>query len=151
MRRALLVLLPFLGSALAAQESPLVGSWHLSFPGGMRIENGYATPLMATGVLIVEAQGDSLIGTLARDSSPGLPARPPARLAGKTGSDQTTFISQTTAKVNLNGEVREATSVSTWILEARGDSLVGTVQRRVQGVDVDDPGPLRVAGSRAKS
>jgi hypothetical protein len=148
MRRAIMAVLPFLGSALAAQQHPLVGTWQVTYSAGARIQNGVASQLTATGVLTVVTQGDSLIGTLVSDSSPDLPPRPPARLAGKAGPGPTTFMSRTTGIVNTNGNEREITAVSTWILEAKGDSLGGTVERRLEGMDLGRQPPQPVSGTR---
>jgi hypothetical protein len=136
--------------ALPPQQRTLVGVWHITYPAGMRMENGTATPIMAAGTLTVVAQDDSLIGNLVSDSSPGLASRPPARLAARASTGETVFISRTTATLNINGAESEATAVSTWRLRASGDSLSGTVERRLEGVDVPPQGPGPVTGRRRK-
>ncbi|HXI20531.1 MAG TPA: hypothetical protein VNH46_05575 [Gemmatimonadales bacterium] len=150
MRRALVVSLSFLSSALAAQQPSLVGTWQVSYPGGARIENGAVTVLRATGVLTIEAQDDSLIATLVQDPAPDLPARPPARLAAARTAGPATFISRSTAKINMNGDEQDATAVSTWVLQATGDSLSGTVARRIEGFDMATQPPNPVTGTRRK-
>ncbi len=77
MLRAVVVALAVSSSALVAQQQPLVGEWSVSYTAGMRIENGVATPMTATGTLAVVAQGDSLIGTLTMNPTGDMPARPP--------------------------------------------------------------------------
>jgi len=151
MNRAILFVLPPLGSGLTAQQPPLVGTWEISFPAGMRMENGIETPLTATGVLTIEAKDDSLIATLVTNPSPDLPARPPARLAARVSAGAASFISRTTARLNINGDEREATAVSTWVLEAKGDILEGTVERRLEDVDMRPQAPRPVTGTRRQS
>ena len=126
MTRKLVVLLALCHGALSAQQQPLVGTWQVHFQSGMRIENGEATPLFATGTLTVQPVSDLLIGTLVADPSPDTPARPPVRLAAKASSGEATFIANSKATINVNGAEHEAAVVSTWVLRAQGDSLVGT-------------------------
>ena len=64
MIRTLSCLILLNATALAAQAPSITGSWQLSYPAGVRNENGNITVLHGTGVLTVVAQGDSLIGTL---------------------------------------------------------------------------------------
>jgi len=139
-------------SALSAQQPLLVGTWNVSFTAGMRVENGEATPLMATGVLTIVATGDSLLGDLATNPSPELPARPPTHLAGpRTSGGEVVLVSQSEATISMNGDERKATVVGTWRLGVRGDSLVGTVERKIEGVGMGNPGPQPVTGVRTKS
>jgi hypothetical protein len=136
------------GSALA-QANPLVGSWKISFVAGTRVENGVSTTITGTGKLIVQVQGDSLIARLIPDPIEGA-ARPESRLAAPNRADPAEFIQRGKAHVNLNGEVKEVTSVSTWTLTANGDELSGTVERRLEGMDAPSRGPQPVSGSRIK-
>ncbi|TFG47398.1 MAG: hypothetical protein E4H38_08215 [Gemmatimonadales bacterium] len=152
MTRAILLCLALGASVLSAQQQSLIGTWNLSYPGGMRIENGEATPLMATGVLTVVATGDSLIGDLVTNPTPELPARPPARLAAQlTSGGEVIFVSHAEATLNMNGDEQKATVVSTWRLGVRSDSLVGTVERKLEGFEMGNSGPLLVTGVRAES
>ena len=114
------------------------------------MENGSDTPIMATGSLTIEARDDSLTGTLVTDGSPDMPARPPARLAARTPAGDATFTSRTRATVNINGDQRDVTAVSTWILRVRGDTLAGTVERRLEGDEVGPQGPSPVTGTRRR-
>ncbi len=135
--------------ALQAQQRPsLTGVWRISYPAGLRLENGEPRLVMANGTLTIAARGDSLVGHLVADSTPGLPRRPPARLAGRASAGEAIFTSRTKATLNVNGTRSEATAVSTWILRARGDTLSGTVERRLEGVAArpQEPGP--VTGTR---
>jgi hypothetical protein len=136
------------GSA-AAQANPIVGTWKVTFVAGTRMENGTASTINGTGKLIVQAQGDSLIARLIPDPIEGA-ARPESRLAAPSGGGKVTFVSRGQASVNMNGEVKEVTSISTWILTAKGDALDGTVERRLEGMDMPSRGPQPVTGTRIK-
>lgn len=131
-------------TALLAQSHPLVGSWSITYPAGMRHENGVATPITGTGTLAVVLQGDSLVATLTPNPIEGQPTRPPTRMVAAMAGDDATFVSRGTATLNLGGETRTATSVSTYVLRATGDALEGTVTRRLEGVD-DLPMPPQPA------
>ncbi len=152
MTRSLVLFLALGGAGtLQAQQQPLVGAWQISYVAGMMIENGEQTPIMGTGVLTIEAQGDSLIGTLVNEATAEIPARPPARLAGKADTGDVVFISRTKAKLNMNGVEREETAIGTWTLTAKGDSLAGTVERKIEGFDAGGSIPRQVTGTRQKS
>jgi len=146
-----LIALSATSSALAAQSPGFVGTWQLSYPRGTRIENGEATVLWGTGVLSIVSQGDSLIGTLTADPAPDMTPRPPTRLAAPATAGEATFISYSEATLNMNGSTKTATVVGTWNLTVRGDSLVGTVERRLKGYDMGDDQPTQeVKGARKK-
>ena len=150
MTRKLVALLALCHGALSAQQQPLVGSWQVHFQSGMRIENGEATPLFATGTLTVQPVADSLIGTLTTDPAPDMPARPPVRLAAKASSGEATFIANSKATINVNGAESDAAVVSTWILRAKGDSLLGTVERKIDSPHAGPQEPKPVTGVRKK-
>jgi hypothetical protein len=135
-------------STVAAQQSPFAGAWQMSYVAGMRIENGVGTPVQATGVLTIEVRGDSLIGNLVTDPAPDRPIRPPLRMAAKAEGATPVFVSEGQATVRRNGTQLEVTVVSTWKLAVTGDSLVGTVERRLEGIDVPDQGAQPVKGKR---
>jgi len=136
---------------LSAQSHPLAGTWNVDVPAGMRVENDVATPIMAKGVLSLQVQGDSLVGTLAVEPPAGRPARPASRLAARLAPQPVVFVQSTQATVNVNGSESTRRVTSTFNLTASGDSLHGTVDRRVQGEDGMSAGPLPLAGARAKS
>lgn len=152
MKNVLLCLLAFNATALSAQAPAFVGTWDLSYPRGKTIENGEETIIWGKGVLTIVAQGDSLIGTLVGEPIPNLPPRPPARLAAAATAGETTFHARTDAIMNQNGNERAVIVVSTWQLVVRGDSLVGTVAREVEGYDTGGANPPAepVKGSRKK-
>jgi hypothetical protein len=150
MTRKLVALLFLIPAALPAQQQPLVGTWQVHFQAGMRIENGDATPIFADGTLTVKPIGDSLLATLATDPAPGMPARPPVRLAAKATADEAKFVAHSKATINMNGSESEADVVSTWILRAKGDSLVGTVERKIDSPHAGPQEPRPVTGVRKK-
>lgn len=135
----------------AAQSHPLVGTWNLRYAAGTRIENGTPTVIHGTGKLMVQLQGDSLIARLIPDPIDGGPGRPEWRMAARTGAGPVVFIQRGVARVNLNGEEKQATSISTWTLDAKGDALEGTVERRLEGMETPTRGPQPVTGTRVKS
>ena len=131
---------------LPAQQA-LVGTWKISYAGEVRIENGAPSVTMRTGTLTIAAAGDSLIGNLVTDSS----ARPPVRLAAKAAGDEAVFESRSTATMNMNGDQRTATAISTWTLKANGDRLEGSLARRLEGMDGTGVGPHPVTGTRQRA
>jgi hypothetical protein len=154
MTRALLSLIALTATstALAAQSPAFTGNWQLTYPRGTRVENGEATVMWGTGVLSIATQGDSLIGTLTGDPAPDMPPRPPVRLAAPKAAGEATFVSYSEATLNMNGDMKTATVVSTWTLTVKGDSLVGTVDRKLKGYDMGDDQPAQaVTGVRKKS
>lgn len=152
MKRVLLCLLALHAAPLSAQAPSFVGSWQLTYPRGKTIENGEATTIWGKGVLTIVSKGDSLIGTLVGDPVPDLPPRPPARLAAAATKGEANFVSRTEATMNQNGNESTVTVVSSWKLVVRGDSLVGTVAREVEGFDTGGAAPPaeEVKGSRKK-
>ncbi len=152
MRRILFAIAPFVATTLAAQQPALVGMWEISYSAGARIENGFATEVRGTGVLMVTSQGDSLVATLVPNAVGDTPARPPAHMAAKAvKSGPVTFIAHSKAKFNFNGVEEEKTATSTWVLEARGDSLTGTVTRSIEGMENSAQPPKPVSGTRKAS
>lgn len=137
------------GGPVLAQANPIVGDWKISFAAGTRVENGTPTTITGTGKLIVKLQGDSLIARLIPDPIEGA-ARPESRLAAPSGTGKVTFVSRGQAQVNMNGDMKEVTSISTWTLNANGDALEGTVERRLEGMDAPSRGPQPVTGTRIK-
>jgi hypothetical protein len=151
MLRTLVMGLIVTAAPLAAQQNSLVGHWKMNYPGGAKFENGVVTQIPATGMLTIEVQGDSLIGTLVTDPAPGVPARPPLHLAAVNHPDSAVFVSQSKGMMNINGEQHPIMSMSSWNLHAHGDQLDGTLSRQVIGMDAPPQGVLKVSGTRQKS
>lgn len=150
MTRPLAVLFALCSSTLAAQQQPLVGTWKVSYAVETRVQNGEASVVMGSGVLTIAADRDSLIGNLVTDPIPDSPQRPPVRLAAKNGDGEIPFTSRSTATLNLNGNERQATVVSTWTLRATGDSLSGMLARKLEGFNAPPPPPQPLSGTRRK-
>lgn len=140
------------GSSLAsAQQHPIVGTWEVTYAAGLRMENGEATPMMAAGTLTIVAKGDSLIGELVTTPSATTPARPATRLSALTTSGAAlVFISHSEARMNMNGEEHTARVTATWKLTVTGDSLEGTTERRIEGMDMGGGGPQPITGTRLR-
>lgn len=138
------------GTALSAQQTPLVGAWRITYPGELRMRNGVADPVMVNGTLTFQTQGDSLVAELVTDPSPDLPPRPTLRLAARSNAGDPVFVTRSKATLRMNGSEREATVVNTWTFGVKGDSLAGSVDRKLEGVDAPGAGPLPITGSRRK-
>ena len=139
--------------ASGAQSHPLVGKWIVDYAGGIRVENGEPTITRTKGTLDVVAQGDSLIATLTQAAVEGLPARPLVRLAALKADGAASFIQNSKARVNANGEESAIDIRSTWVLRVNGDTLEGSLAREAPGHAGDLPGldlpPQPVTGKRA--
>lgn len=146
-----LVVLTLVAMPVAAQEAPHAGTWKVTYSAGAKMENGAVTPITGTGTLTLKVQGDSLIGTLVTDPLPDMPPRADIRMAGKRPEGvEATLVSESQGKVQTNGgEERPITAISTWQLKVKGDSLVGTVDRKVAGMILPTPGPQPIQGVRA--
>lgn len=151
MRRPLLLAaLLLLPGALAAQSHPLVGTWNVSVPAGMRIGPEGPTAIMAKGSFAFSVVGDSIIGMLKNDPIEGQPERPAKRVAAKLTAGAVTFVSIGEAKMNMNGEEMVRTSTSTYRFEVDGDTLKGTLDRSIEGLNLDMGGAQPITGTRAK-
>ena len=149
MRRVLIAVSALvIPSLLPAQAHPLVGEWKVSVPAGMRVEDGQPTYIMANGAMTVVVAGDSLIATMKMEPMEGRPPRPATRLAAKLAAGKVTFTNSSEAKVNVNGEETTKTAVSTFVLDATGDMLAGTVTREIDGVAGMKDQPVK--GTRVK-
>lgn len=143
------VLLAVTPLAMHAQSHPLAGKWTIEYAGGMRIENDTPTPIMAKALLTITVAGDSLVATLLMEPNPNLPPRPEARFAAlKTAGSEVVFMQRSEARLNMNGEEQVATAVSTWTLKADGETMSGTIGRRIEGMDLPMPPAQPVTGRR---
>jgi hypothetical protein len=105
---------------------------------------------MGDGTLTILSSGDSLLGKLETDPIPDEQPRPTLHLAGKPAGGSVSLVARSVATLNLGGNLREAVSISTWALKATGDSLTGTLDRRMEGMNLPTGGPQPVKGSRKK-
>jgi|CXWL01.1.fsa_nt_gi hypothetical protein len=150
MRRFSLFAALLLPGALAAQTHPLVGTWDVNVPAGMRMENGEATPIMAKGTLTFSVAADSLIGMLKTDPIEGQPERPAKRIAAKLVTGAVTFVAKGDAKMTMNGEEMTRTVISTYVFDVADNALKGSIERAIEGLDVQMGGPQPITGTRAK-
>jgi hypothetical protein len=73
--------------------------------------------------------------------------------AGITRSANTWWnssVDASTATLNTNGEESTRKAVSTYRFEVDGDTLKGTIDRTIEGLDVTMGGPQPITGKRAK-
>mgnify|MGYP001764868867 CR=1 FL=1 len=141
---------PFVSPSVAqAQASPLVGTWAMEYPAGIRNENGAVTPMPGRATVTFSVQGDSIIAELVPENAPGGPARRPSRLAApKVTGNRVTFTQQSQARMNLNGEETVSTIQLTWVFVADGDALSGSLDRKMG--EMEATGPLALSGTRQK-
>lgn len=144
-RTLLLGILAVLLTRPAAAQGALTGVWQVQYPAGVRVDNGVQTTIMGTGTLRIETRGDSLLGEFRPDPAPDLPEPAPVRLGGVPGPGPVALVAHQVTVVEVNGAPRPIRYSSTWTLEVRGDSLVGTLAHRVEDatVSAQDPGPVR--------
>jgi hypothetical protein len=150
MKRVLAVAMILGAAPLAAQGAPQVGTWRMTYPVMMRMENGVATPVSGQGTLTISASGDSLLATLESDPIPDAAARPPQQLSGKPSGNSVVLTGKSRATLNMNGNEREAVAISTWNLKVTNDSLNGTLNRSIEGVAIPGAAPQPVTGVRKK-
>ncbi len=136
---------------LSAQTSPFIGDWSVEVTAGMRIENDEPTPIRAKARLSIVAKGDSLVATLVVDPIPDTPPRPPATFAtARVPGSEIRFVQRSQATLNMNGDERQATVVSTWTLKVDGDTISGIVAREIEGMMGPGMPPQPVSGTRVK-
>jgi hypothetical protein len=116
----------------------------------MRMENGEATPIIAKGTLIFSVTGDSLVGMLKTEPLEGQPERPARRIAAKLVTGPVTFVTKNEAKLNMNGEETVRTATSTYVFDVADNALKGSVERTIEGLEVQMGGPQAITGTRAK-
>ncbi|MEO5799925.1 MAG: hypothetical protein ABIZ70_11025 [Gemmatimonadales bacterium] len=148
---AVVALLVLPVSAVQAQANPLVGKWTLALVVGMRMDGTEHTPVMGEASFVVEAKGDSLIGSMTQAPPEGRPQRPATRFAAKAVEGEVMFVVHTQSTISVNGEESVKNVTSTWKLSAKGDALAGTVDRQIEGLEAPNGGPQPVKGMRVKS
>ncbi len=140
-----------LPAGLAAQAAhPFVGSWSIEYPGGARHENGEIVPLMMKGTLSIESVGDSLVATLKTTATADIPERPPLRMTTRLAGVPVVFVHKAQATLNMNGEESQRTSITTWTFTPEGDQLSGTLERAIEGIEMQMGGPQAFKGTRNK-
>lgn len=140
---------------LMAQSHPLNGDWSLVFVAEAPGQDGHGGHGSLTGTLSVVASGDSIVATIATKSADGHASSAPIRMLARLSANDATavFVVREQRQLNLGGETRYATIVSTWNFRAIGDSLAGTVDRRVtgiEGVHIEPGEPQQITGARQR-
>lgn len=133
----------------ASGAIPAVGTWTIEWELGRRIASGDASSINARGTLRITSSGDSLLATLTTTSrDDGGALRGPATFGGRATSAGATFTQRSQASVSIDGSAERQTSTSTWLLTVRGDSILGTIERKVAIVQGTMLSPVRGARVR---
>lgn len=143
------VLIAIVTLAPPTAPHPLEGSWRITYPWHVEIENGVPKPTMESGRMTVTAIGDSLVATIATAPSPILPNGRAVRLAALRGPGPVTFEESGQVTVSTPNGNRTMTDVITWTFEPAGDRLTGTLGRRIVGM-ASDTKPLPLDGIRVR-
>ena len=144
-----------LALALAAPATPtqtpgVLGTWKVSYVAGAHHEGGRVSLITATGTLKITQRGDSLSAELAPDPVPNAPASPASTLTGVLRDGTAVLVTTSFGVVVVNGEERSITVIQTWTLRADGDSLTGSVDRRIEEMPAVSTGaPTQVTGRRS--
>lgn len=134
MRRLRLVLLAIpLATTPLIQDHPLVGQWRLRVPIGVRGTDGAPVMVMRTGTVAVEARGDSLHASMTLDPVGDVPART-MRMSALRRNGKVSFVSSSDARLTNGSDERSVQAVSTYTLEAIGDSLAGVLSQEIPGI-----------------
>lgn len=137
--------------SLSAQaSSPVVGAWEIEYARGQRIENDAVTNIMAKGKLTIVQSGDSLLATLELPPRPDGTPTPAATLGGRTTGGNAVFVQKQKVTLNMNGEMQQADATVTWTLQASGETLTGTIARKLPGMAMPSA-PAPVTGTRVKA
>ena len=136
---------------VSSKADAVVGAWDIEYARGQRVENGEVTNMMAKGRIVIAISGDSLVATLDQPPRPDGSAVPRAVLGGRIVDGKATFVQKQTAQINLNGDVQSRTVMVTWSMTAAGDTLTGTVDRNMPGMEMMKVDPAPLTGTRHKN
>jgi hypothetical protein len=135
---------------MAQSPSPLVGKWSVDYEVGRMMENGEETPIRGKGTLTIVQSGDSLLVTIQSAARPDGTVPPPSISGARIADGQATMVQKRTMRMNMNGTESTQDVFLTWTLKAAGDSLTGTLARKMQ--DMPENGPASpVSGTRIKA
>jgi hypothetical protein len=138
-------------ATLRAQANPLVGTWDLELTVGMRVSDGEPEVIRGKGRMVVAEEGDSLVATLTVTPPEGMPARPATRFTtAKVAGPRYTFLQNSEARIQGNGEEMAMRVISTWTFNVAGDALTGTVAREVVGAMMPSMPDQPVTGTRVR-
>ena len=108
---------------------------------------------MARGKLTVTQDQDSLTATIER--APGEGPTAPAgaattlQLRGAMTPQGAVFTQKRIASIISNGEAAKREIVVTWVLNATGDTLTGTLATLIEG-GPPSSGPAKITGTRVR-
>lgn len=131
-----------------AQET-LAGAWNVTWEIGRTRADGGATAVMATGVLAVRADGDSLAATvvISRHSDGGTPVVPRFAMSGRRTATGGELLQYPQTTLSNGSDDRQPQAVFTWQLAVRGDRLSGVIRRELASAGIELP-PVQVTGTR---
>jgi hypothetical protein len=146
MKHVIATLVMICSALQSAQSHPLVGVWKVTYPWHVDVKDGVVTPVMESGEMTVEARGDSLIATIVRDNKRAI------RLAALKGAADPTFTTRDSISFAAANETKRNTTVlNTWVFRASGDRLSGSLDRFVENIPINNPGPQPLSGQRVKA
>ena len=77
-----------------------------------------------------------------------LPERPPVRMVARLTAAPVVFVHKSQATLNMNGEESQRTAITTWTFMPEGGSLTGTLERAIEGIEMQMGGPQALKGTR---
>jgi pimeloyl-ACP methyl ester carboxylesterase len=126
----------------------LAGQWTLRVPTGVRGSAGTPVWIDRSGELSVAVVGDSLIATMTLAAIADVPAKT-MRMASRRVDGKVTFHHTSDALFTNGSDERSVQAMSTYVLEAIGDSLAGVLSQEIPGISgVPD---RRLSGKRVAS
>lgn len=138
----------FSAQSVAAQASPLIGTWNIEYERGRRVENDEVTPVMGKGVLTISMKGDSVVAILQAGPRPDGTPSPAATFSGVITAAGAVLVQKQQVRLNLNGEETTRDVTVTWTLKVTGNDLAGSLARDMPGAPMAmDPSPVK--GTRA--
>lgn len=122
-----------LGAAGSAQGQEITGTYAWEMP--VRVRAGSDGTSSGEGgsaqvKLVLEVRGDSVFGTYTVQPPPGQAdtVAPQAReIRGTISGNRVTWVMSTNGRVNINGNARETTMLSTYIATIEGDDISVTI------------------------
>lgn len=136
---------------LAAQSHPLVGTWAVEMQDGVKVVDGQPEPIMGKGTMVFSIRNDSLVAVITMEANEMVSGRPPMKFAAKLVDGPAVFIKKGKAVTMSNGAQEEVEIVSTFRFEAKGDALVGSVERNFGKLENPMAGTSPITGTRVRT
>lgn len=118
----------------SAQAHPLIGQWNLSMPAPIRTADGQVSMVTRKSVMTVELAGDSLIATVRNEPLPGEPVTDDRRFSGLRSTGAVRLVRNSTAMLSGGGSDMAREALMTYLLDASGDKVTGTMSVEVPGI-----------------